>query len=497
MQVNDLIKEIDVLNNINVEGMGISGISYHSGKVEKGHLFVCVKGYKTDGHKYLKDAVTRGAVIAVVEKLQQDVDIPQIIVENSRIALARLGAAFYGYPSTKMNMIGITATNGKTTTSYMANAILENEGKRTGLIGTVTIKNGEKAIPAELTTPESLDLQKYLSEMVENDVSHVTMEVSSAALELHRVEKVDYDIVTLNNMSREHMEMHGTFESYYKVKSSLIRNASEKSVAILNLDDQYSASLVNETKAQVISFGIENKNGHIHCRDLDLTTGRGKFTVEIREGFTANGIEYKPGEFKVELAVPGLHSVYNAMVAIIIGLLSGVSIKTIQNTLKEFAGVPRRFEFIYEDEFKVVDDHFANPGNINVTLQTLDFMKYNNLHLVYAIRGQRGATINRENAEVVVDWASNLGLKELIATRSVSNTTSKDEVTDDEVQAFLDVMSKANIKVRLYDELSDAIEDGINQAKRNDLVLLAGCQGMDDGPEIALKLLKRENVEVR
>ncbi|MUK88660.1 UDP-N-acetylmuramyl-tripeptide synthetase [Ornithinibacillus sp. L9] len=497
MKLKQLLQSIEVENNIDLSGLEVTGISYHSQKVEKGHLFVCVRGYKTDGHKYLADAVKRGAEVAVVEEIQQDVDVPQVVVANSRKALAQLGAAYYNYPSEKMHMIGITATNGKTTTSYMANAILENQGHKTGLIGTVTIKNGDQSIPADLTTPESLDLQKYLNDMVKNDVSHVTMEVSSAALELHRVEEVDYNIVTLNNMSREHMEMHGTFEKYFEAKSSLIRNASENSHAVLNLDDPYSASLVDQTKAQVISFGLNNNSGHIHCKNLDLTTGRGRFTVEILKPFSASGIDYKPSEFFVELAVPGLHSVYNAMVAITIGLLSGVSIPTIQKTLKEFTGVPRRFEFIYEDEFKVVDDHFANPGNINVTLQTLDFMDYNNLHLVYAIRGQRGAVINQENAEVVVDWASRLGLKEVIATRSNSHTTPKDEVTDDEVQAFLDVMDKAGIKVHLYDELPDAILEGLSRANTNDLVLLAGCQGMDYGAGIALDRLNKENVEVK
>ncbi|NLY80096.1 MAG: UDP-N-acetylmuramoyl-L-alanyl-D-glutamate--2,6-diaminopimelate ligase [Lysinibacillus sp.] len=495
MNLHDLLQAIKYDNDMNIENLDISGISYHSQKVEPGHLFVCVRGFKTDGHQYLQDAANRGAIAAVVEDIQQHVNIPQIVVTNSRKALAQLGAHFYGYPSKKLKIIGITATNGKTSTSYMTNAILENGGYRTGLIGTVKIKNGDQSIPASLTTPESLDLQKYLKEMVDNLVSHVTMEVSSAALELHRVESVDYDIVTLNNMSREHMEMHGTFENYFKVKSSLIRNASEKSFAILNLDDPYSASLVDKTKAQVITFGIENNNGHIHCKALDLSTGRGKFTVEIRKPFTVDSIDYQPMEFDVELSVPGLHSVYNAMVAIIIGLLNGVSIEIIQETLKNFKGVERRFEFIYEGPFKIVDDHFANPGNINVTLQTIDFMDYNDLHLVYAIRGQRGATVNRENAEVVVKWAKDLGIKEVIATKSVSNVTWKDEVTEEEVEAFLHVMKEAGIKVQLYDELSDAICKSLSIAKENDLVLLAGCQGMDDGAKIALDKLKEVEVK--
>ncbi|WP_047985773.1 Mur ligase family protein [Ornithinibacillus californiensis] len=497
MQLSELLSAIEVSNDREVKQVEINNISYHSQKVVEGDLFVCVKGYKTDGHKYLPDAVKRGAVAAVVEDYQENVDIPQYVVQDSRIALARLGARFYQNPSSKLNMIGITATNGKTTTSYMTNAILENEGRRTGLIGTVIIKNGDQSIPAELTTPESLDLQRYLNEMVQNDVTHVTMEVSSAALELNRVESVEYDIVSLNNMSKEHMEMHGTFERYFEVKSSLIRDASENSFAILNLDDRYSASLVDKTKAKVISFGVENKEGYIHCKNLDLTSGRGKFTVEILKSFEANGITYEPSEFDVELGVPGLHSVYNAMVAITAALISGVRVSTIQETLKEFTGVPRRFEFIYEEDIKVVDDHFANPGNINVTLQTIDYMDFENLHLVYAIRGQRGATINRENAEVIVEWAKALKINEVIATRSVSHTTSKDEVTDDEVKAFLGVMDQANIKVHLYDELPDAVNNALSKANSGDLVLLAGCQGMDYGAGIALEALNKENVEVK
>lgn len=495
MKLQDLLQSIEYDNDITFGELDITGISYHSQKVEPGHLFVCVRGFKTDGHQYLQNAVDLGAVAAVVEEIQHHIHIPQIMVKNSRIALAQLGAHFNDHPSKKLKMIGITATNGKTSTSYMTNAILENGGYRTGLIGTVKIKNGDQSIPASLTTPESLDLQKYLKEMVDNHVSHVTMEVSSAALELHRVESVEYDIVTLNNMSREHMEMHETFENYFQVKSSLIRNASEKSFAILNLDDPHSASLVGETKAQVITFGIENNSGHVHCKALDLSTGRGQFTVEILKPFRVDGIEFGPMEFDVELSVPGLHSVYNAMVAIIIGLLNGVSIEIIQDTLKNFKGVERRFEFIYEGPFKIVDDHFANPGNINVTLQTIHFMDYNDLHLVYAIRGQRGATVNKENAEVVVKWAKDLGINEVIATKSVSNVTWKDEVTEDEVEAFVNVMNEANIKVHVYDELSDAIYEGLSLAKENDLVLLAGCQGMDDGAKIALD--KLNEVEVK
>ena len=471
--------------------LSVTGVAYHSQKVAAGNLFVCVVGYKTDGHKYLADAARAGAAAAIVERFQDGIDIPQFRVENCRIALARLGAAFYGRPSERMTMIGITATNGKTTTSYMTNAMLENRGLRTGLIGTVMIKIDDASIPAELTTPESLDLQNYLHQMVRRGVTHVTMEVSSAALETHRVETVNYDIVTLNNVSREHIDSHGSFERYWAAKSSLIREASARCNAVLNLDCPYSSSLIDETRAQVVTFGLKSRDGHLYCKNLDLSTGRARFTLQILKPFGArDGSEIAAGEFAVSLAVPGLHSVYNAMVAIAIALLCGVSAETIRHTLATFGGVERRFQFIHEGDFTIIDDHFANPGNINVTLETLRYMNFERLRLVYAIRGERGPTVNRENAEAIVEWLKRLEVDELVATRSVSHVTAKDCVTDEEVRVFMDTMAAAGVRVRLYDELPDAISDAISRTGRGDLLLLAGCQGMDPGAAIALKLLE-------
>jgi len=478
-------------DGLELSGLPVTGVAYHSRKVLPGNVFVCVIGYKTDGHRYLDAAARAGASAAIVETFQEGVNIPQFRVENSRIALARLGAAYFGRPSERMTMIGVTATNGKTTTSYMANAILEHHGLRTGLIGTVVVKIDDTSIPADLTTPESLDLQHYLHQMTERGVTHVTMEVSSAALETHRVETVDYDIVTLNNVSREHIDSHGSFERYWAAKSSLIRDASERSHAVLNLDDAYSASLISETRAQVITFGVKSRDGHLACKELDLSTGRAKFKLQVLKPFRArDGSEVAEGEFEVALAVPGLHSVYNAMVAIAIALLNGVPVQTIQHTLRTFGGVERRFQFVYEGDYTIIDDHFANPGNINVTLETLRYMDFERLRLVYAIRGERGPTVNRENAEAIVEWLRRLEVDEIVATRSVSHVTDKDYVTDEEVRVFMETMTAAGVKVRLYDELPDAIADAISRAGRGDLMLLAGCQGMDPGAAIALEMLE-------
>ncbi|MBO9596319.1 MAG: UDP-N-acetylmuramyl peptide synthase, partial [Cohnella sp.] len=219
------------------------------------------------------------------------------------------------------------------------------------------------------------------------------------------------------------------------------------------------------------------------------STGRAKFMLEIVKPFSVNGKEFVPGEFPVEVNIPGLHSVYNSIVAIIIALLCDVPVETIQHTLRTFKGVERRFEFIHEGDFIIVDDHFANPGNINVTLETMRFMDFERLQLVYAIRGDRGPTINRENAEAIVEWLSRLEVNEIVATKSISHVTSKDKVSDEEERVFMEVMDAANIKVNLYEELPDAIAHALRHAAKGDLILLAGCQGMDPGAEIARELL--------
>lgn len=491
MSLYELLKSIDVIKSLNEKDIEIKGIAYHSGKVRPGDLFVCIKGYKTDGHRYIPDAIKKGAVAVVVEDLQPYLDIPQFCVSDSRKALAALSAVYYDNPSQALEVIGISATNGKTSTAFMTNAILEKHRLKTGLIGTVMVKFGNYIEPSILTTPESLDLQRYFSQMRDQEISHVVMEVSSSALELNRVANVDFDIVTLNNINREHIDLHGSFEKYFEAKSSLIREAKPEAWAILNLDDSHSKSLINKTKAQVLTYGIKDKTGHLTIKDLDLSTGRARFTVIIQKPIKANGAEYEPQEFDINLSVSGYHSVYNSLVAISIGLLCGVPVATIQEAINSFKGVERRFQIIYDKGFKIIDDHFANPGNINVTLETLSMMDYNKLHLIYAIRGSRGVTTNRESAEAMARWADRLNIKEVIATLSKSHVMEKDKVTQEEVEVFMEVMEEKGIKVHLFDELRDAIASGLSKAEQDDVVLLAGCQGMDYGAKIALEELHK------
>ncbi len=477
------------------ENIEITGLSYHSKEVKAGNLFFCIKGYETDGHKYLGEAVNKGALAAIVEEVQAGISIPQIKVTNSRIALANMAAKFYQEPSKKLQVIGITATNGKTTTSFMAHKIFKDHNIKAGIIGTVMVQYGNNKIPSLLTTPESLDLQQHFNGMVKEGVSHVTMEVSSSAQELHRADAVDFDIVTLNNISREHIDSHGSFERYFEVKSRLISRAKKDSAAVLNLDDAYSKGLISKTKANVFTFGVEDQSGDFSVKNLDLSTGRGAFVLVVNRDLEHKAVKIPKGEIEINLSVPGFHSVYNSIVAAIIGLLSGVDREGIKNSLNEFRGVERRFEFLYEEDFTVVDDHFANAGNIHMTLGTLQEMKYNKLHVLYGIRGKRGIAVNRENTEALVQWLPKLGVTELLATESVSHVMEKDRVTPEERKVFEEVTEAAGIPTTTIKELREAVEMVMKKAEPGDVVLLAGCQGMDYGGEMALRFLAKGKTE--
>ncbi len=484
---------LKILQRNNESNPDITGLAYHSGKVSPGMLFFCIKGFKTDGHLFLNEARKRGAAAAVVERIQPQMELPQLRVENSRRALAALADSFYGHPSKKLKMIGITASNGKTTTSFMTNAILEENNLQTGLIGTVIVKSGDTILPAELTTPESLDLHRYLHQMVTRGISHVTMEVSSSGLELHRVGSVDYNIAVLNNISREHIDLHGSFENYFQAKASLIRQAGPEQWVVLNLDCPHTASLSEETAARKLTYGFKNSTADCTVEELDLTTGKPRFIVALKKPSLAEKLTGGVSRFPVALSVLGLHSVYNAMAALLCGMLCGVPVAVIQRALSGFRGVERRFELIFDGDFKVIDDHFANSGNIDVTLETLKFMQYRRLHLVYAIRGSRGATVNRENAEAIAAWAPQLNIKKIIATTSSSHVTEKDRVTAEESRVFSEVMETAGIEVELHHELPEAISSGLSPVGSGDILLLLGCQGMDYGAGICLEMIHRRH----
>lgn len=492
MNINVLLEGLNIKEVIGSipEDLEVNSVTNDSRKVKEGSLFVAIKGYLEDGHLYMEKAKALGAVAAVVTKFNENLDMIQIKVDNTREVLSFLSAKISDYPTKSLRMVGITATNGKTTTSYILDHIYQVAGFKTGLIGSVVIKMDDEFEHSDLTTPESSDLHVLFQEMVKRRLDKVVMEVSSSALELYRVNDVDFDIVAFNNFSREHIDQHGSLEKYYEAKSSLIKKAKKEAYAILNRDDEVSYGLKDETKAKVITFSTKDEKAHVYCSNLDLSSGRAEFILQINKEF--EGLEGKvaQGEYKVKLKMPGFHSVVNSLSALSIALVDGVSIEDAIKGISTFSGVERRFQYIYDQDFIIIDDHFANASNIDMTLESLVKLNYKKLHLVYAIRGNRGPTVNKENIVTLLKWKEKLGLEEIIGTSSQEFVTSKDQVTKEEMEVFKEELSKSDLKTTIIDELKPAIKYAIDQAEKGDVILLAGSQGMDHGARVALDYIK-------
>ncbi|MFO8068684.1 MAG: UDP-N-acetylmuramyl-tripeptide synthetase [Alkalibacterium sp.] len=498
MDLSKLLESIDVRAEKGYETDGnIKKLAYHSSRVEPDTLFVCIRGFQIDGHDYAGYAEKHGAAAIVVERFIPDITIPQFLVADSRKALAQLSDSFYEKPSRFMRLFGVTGTNGKTTITYMTDAVFRAYELKTGLIGTIMVKYDDVMMPSVLTTPESLDLQKHLADMRDKNISHVSMEVSSSALELQRVANVAFDVAAFINISRDHIDLHGSYEAYFNAKASFIREASKDSVAVLNIDEPSLQKLTSETKAQVITFGIENTTGHLSVSDIDLSSGTPECTVHLNKPIkTLGGSEVSPTSFRLHLAVLGRFSIYNALTAIAAGLVNAIPVDIIKQALEGFKGVERRFQLIYNDEFMIIDDLMLNENNIDSSMATIEALDYDSVHFVHAVRGNRGASINRENAENMADWFKRLNIKQIILTASRSHVDKLNRVTEEEIKAYSDAMKSRGITVDFYQELPDALSAGLSKIKTGDLLMITGAHGMDYGTKLTLNALLERRADV-
>ncbi|HHT20298.1 MAG TPA: UDP-N-acetylmuramyl peptide synthase [Tissierellia bacterium] len=467
----------------------IAQIRWDSRKVEPGDLFVALVGHTVDGHDYIEQAIANGAVALLLER-EVAAELPQFVAGNTREAMALAAANFYDHPSKELTLAMVTASNGKTTTNGMLVSILEAAGQHVGIIGTVAVEYGDITLPAILTTPESVDLQRHLRAMVEAGVSHVCMEASSIGISDHRIDGLYPAVASLNNITPEHIDAHGDFETYLGLKKSLLQRLKPPAVAVYNYDVAEFADLTEITVTKQ-TFSTESDQADVYVKQLDLSTGRAKFLAVLRHPIGA----VEAGEYPIELSIPGFHSVANAMSALTMALVLGQSIEHIQAGLHRFSGVERRFEFIYEKDFIIVDDHFANRGNIDVTLKTLEFMDFNQVHMVYAIRGNRGYITNRDNAEGIAEWYHKLPFGSLTATLSQDYTSDKDKVSETERRVFEDTMQREGIDYTVIDKLEEAVARGLSLVQPGDVLLLVGCQGMDFGGHLALMQLEKAHPE--
>jgi UDP-N-acetylmuramoyl-L-alanyl-D-glutamate--2,6-diaminopimelate ligase len=336
----------------------IGGLAYRSETVEPGSLFFCVRGFTADGHDFAGEAVARGAAALVCDR-PLDMEVPEVVVDDVRAAMAPIAATFFGRPSSSLTMVGVTGTNGKTTTTFLLRHVLEATGRRTGLLGTVQSVVGGQMEEVERTTPEAVDLQRSLRRMVDAGDDACVMEVSSHALELHRADAIEFDCVVFTNLTQDHLDFHGTLESYFGAKRRLFVAGGSPTprVPLINIDDEWGRMLTEELAegghTETVTFAVEREADY-RAHDVDLGPAGSTFVCHT-----------PGGEVPVRLGLPGVFNVYNALAALAAATSVGVELGAAADALSGAQHVPGRFEPIDEgQEFSVLVDYAHTPDSL-------------------------------------------------------------------------------------------------------------------------------------
>ena len=351
MKLSELLKLTRVLSQTADPEAEIGGVSCDSRTVKPGDLYVAVRGYQTDGHRYIPDAVKRGACVIVCEQAPEE-EIPYVLVEDSRAALADLGAAWYRYPARELTMIGVTGTNGKTTVTYLLKSVLEQTlGAKVGLIGTIRNMIGAEALETERTTPESVEVQALLRRMADADCTHAVMEVSSHALMLQRVRNVDFRVGVFTNLTQDHLDFHGTMENYRKAKELLFQSCAFGSV---NADDDAAKFFLASAACPCRTYGVKNP-ADLRAEDVGFAADHVSFTA-VEDG------EREP----VRLSIPGTFSVYNALSVLSAARALGIPLKACAAALGNAEGVKGRVEVVPTPgrDYTVLIDYAHTPDGL-------------------------------------------------------------------------------------------------------------------------------------
>jgi len=475
------ISEID-LNKL----FGIKGVSCDSRKVKPGYAFVAISGFKNDGNQYIEEAIKNGAKIVFTDKILKDTkrfNTPVIHVNDSRSFISKLASYYYHNPSNKLKIIGITGTNGKTTTSHMIYNLLNSNNNKAGLIGTVKVDTGLKIKNGNLTTPPPVLLQKYFSEMLENKLNYCSMEVSSHGIELKRIKTTKFAVKIGTNISEDHYDLHQSFEDYINVKSSYLSNNDLNTLVIVNNDDQY-LSFIKKNKLQ-LNYGID-KNTDIMAKNIKYNIKETEFIYSLNK-YPGN---FKKEKFKIVTPLKGKHNIYNSLAAITTGLHFGLDRNIIQDFFSSYHGVWRRLEIIYNKEFTIIDDCAHNPGSYEAVFKSIINLPYKKIHILNSLRGNRGIRINLINAEILSKFLNEKNIEYNLITSNCIDLVSEDDIVSKaEEKAFINTLKNNEIKFRHYNSLNTGLKTVVNEVKEDELILLLGPHAMDHAAEMILELL--------
>jgi UDP-N-acetylmuramoyl-L-alanyl-D-glutamate--2,6-diaminopimelate ligase len=489
MTVGQLLRTLERIPGLEVSGLPrvspsldavCSGVTHDSRRAARGTVFVALKGLTADGVGFAPQAIASGAAAVVAASARPaEAGVPWIVVSDARLALAWLAAEFFGHPSHQLKVVGITGTNGKTTTSYLVSSILDAAGIRCGLMGTVTYRIGDRDVDATRTTPEAPDLQAFLREMVSDECGACAMEVTSHALALRRVDGIQFAAAVFTNLTRDHLDFHADMEDYFAAKRRLFELLPQGAPAIVNIDDPRGASLV-DVVSRPVTYGI-NKPADVSPGPLAFSLAGLEFDVRSPRGVV-----------RVRSKLVGKPNVYNILGAVGTALELGVPIEAIEEGLQRLAGVPGRFEVVSStaDDVTVVVDYAHTDDALRNLLETARPMAKRRLITVFGAGGDRDRTKRPLMGMVAAR------LSDVVVITS-DNPRSEDPARIiEEVKRGADAETRqSNAGVVTVTDRRDAIMQAIGSAGAEDVVLIAG-KGHEKYQEVGGRRLAFDDIEV-
>jgi UDP-N-acetylmuramoyl-L-alanyl-D-glutamate--2,6-diaminopimelate ligase len=455
MLLRDVIKGLELLDTKGSLDIKIDNIQYDSRKVENNGLFICVKGFTVDGHDFIDTAIEKGAKAFLVEKDIEREGITFIKVKNTREDMARVADNFYNHPSQRFDVIGVTGTNGKTSITTFLNEILTSENNKVGLIGTIKIFDGDNAIESSSTTPESIDLQSYFNQMIDNGCKYCAMEVSSHALALNRVAQTKYKVGVFTNLTPDHLDFHKDLEDYRNAKEKLFYMTTNANV--INIDDKGGQEIYKNIKnldTKCYSYGIDNRADFM-AKDIKIE---------------ARGVSYRlitpTYEEDIFVPVPGKFTVYNTLAVIATCYALEIPKEIVINGLKNTGGVAGRFETISNDKgISVIVDYAHTPDALENVIKTAREFAKNKIITVFGCGGDRDTTKRPLMGDIAQKYS------DICIVTSDNPRTEDPKLIIDDILEGLD-KTKENYEVVV--DRKEAIKEAIEMAEKDDVILIAG-----------------------
>ncbi|MCD6319701.1 MAG: UDP-N-acetylmuramoyl-L-alanyl-D-glutamate--2,6-diaminopimelate ligase [Candidatus Desulfofervidaceae bacterium] len=457
MRLRELLKNILIVDTQGNLEIDVKHITAHSKQVSPGSLFIALKGLHNNGQAYIGEAIIKGAAAILTEEIPLDSKngVTYIKVGNAREAAAKVAAAFYQHPAEKLTLIGITGTNGKTTTSFLIASILEQAQRRPGIIGTIKYQYAGKTIPASLTTPDSLELQKLFHEMLTNDITDVVMEVSSHSLFYKRVEGCKFKLAIFTNLSRDHLDFHENMEAYFNCKKELFTYyLAPEGVAVINADDTWGQRLLKAVAhhSPYITYGLSTQT-QVRAQEVNFSLDGTKAIIQTPEG-----------NFSLVSSLIGQPNLYNLLAATAAAIALGIPLSVIKSGLEKIGRVKGRMERFSGKGIEVIIDYAHTPDALKQALTTLRPFCQGKLITVFGCGGNR----DRGKRPIMGEIASELADMIIITNDNPRNESSRQIIQD------IEMGIKKEIPYCIIPDRQQAIAWAIKYAKKGDVVLIAG-----------------------